>query len=571
MRFLRNAGVIAAALVASAALHAPMALAAEEGMAGPSRCPEPIELAEAVSDAKPPVAEAPDEGGAPLAGLDDALSGDPSPDGSSPAHPSAPDASDFGGSVPDGGAEGLDDAFPSQEVAGELSFAEGQEAEGAKGKWVERNGSRYYYVDGAAVKGPQRVEGVWYRFDLSDGHMLTGWQECEGERYYCDPATGAMALRNRYLDGAWYWFDERDGHMLTGSAYLDGHWYRYGADGRMLHGSQWIDGDWYFYDRMAGYMAMGPTCIDGDWYLYDLVDGKMKHGWQWIEGAYHYYDLMDGKLYFGWRVIDGDWYWFDEMTGQGDKAQYHRWMMAAAPGGSGVHLFNGASAGAESLAALEASAQRFADRGYSLGYLVMDIGTGRGVCSNADGAFYSASTVKGPYVASVYRCSLGGDMGAINAWHSTCYNAIAYSSNADYGSLRYRFGSAGFYEWLAYAGVDSVNSSTWYPYYSARELGKMWLQLYSDFSKGEMGSSLSALFSHSTNSAVYYELGGRFEVRTKPGWIFGGGYSSTNDAGIVYSDSGDYLIVVLTTAPSDVGMVQDLVRCLDAVHADFMR
>lgn len=41
----------------------------------------------------------------------------------------------------------------------------------------------------------------------------------------------------------------------------------------------------------------------------------------------------------------------------------------------------------------------------------MDIRTGKGVCRNVDDMFYSASTVKAPYMASVYSYSLGGDMG----------------------------------------------------------------------------------------------------------------------------------------------------------------
>lgn len=66
-------------------------------------------------------------------------------------------------------------------------------------------------------------------------------------------------------------------------------------------------------------------------------------------------------------------------------------------------------------------------------------------------------------------------------------------------------------------------------------------------------------------------MGDRYSVRSKPGWIFDGPLSATNDAGIVYSDSVDYLMVVLSTAPAKFGMVRDAVRCLNDAHSDMMQ
>ena len=435
-------------------------------------------------------------------------------------------------------------------------------------------GGSWYWLDpargGAMATGVACIDGSWYRYG-ADGRMVTGWHSDGGRSYYYDPLDGTLTFRNRCVDGSWYWFDLAEGYMWTGPAYIDGAWYRYGADGRMLHGRQCIDGAWYFYDLVDGHLFMGSAYIDGAWYWYDLMDGKMRFGWLDIDGTYYYYDRLDGRMSRGWKVIDGDSYWFDETSGRGDNAQYYRWLLSAAPSSPGAQLFNGASLSAGVLSRLEEVSNEFSRYGYSLGYLVMDIRTGKGVCRNVDDMFYSASTVKAPYMASVYSYSLGGDMGAIDSWYSTCYNTAVYSSNSDYGALRRAFGSSGFSEWLRAAGASSVDSQAWYPYFSPRALGKMWLQMYSDFSKGEMGDSLSSLFSHSANSGIYGALGDRYSVRSKPGWITGGALSATNDAGIVYSDSGDYLMVVLSTAPAKFGMVRDVVRCLDDAHSDMMQ
>ena len=225
------------------------------------------------------------------------------------------------------------DGVVGEDVASAAPLAEqGPHADG----WADENGERYYYVAGERVKGSLFVDGGWYRFDLSDGHMLTGWQDIDGKRYFYGD-DGAMLFKNQFLGGSWYWFDMNegfmwtgsaniygrwyrydlsDGHMLTGSQYIDGHWYRYEpVEGYMLFGSQYIDGHWYWYDLAAGMMLTGSQYIYGDWYWYDLTEGMMLFGWQDIYGGAYFYDRMDGKMYFGKKVIDGQNYRFHARQG----------------------------------------------------------------------------------------------------------------------------------------------------------------------------------------------------------------------------------------------------------------
>ena len=196
------------------------------------------------------------------------------------------------------------------EEEGNFAVSEGEGFDDASDGWVQQGDSRYYIIDGVAVKGSLCIDGSWYRFDVSDGRMLTEWQSFDGKTYYYDPESGALTFRNRCIDGDWYWFDLTEGYMWTGSAYIDGAWYRYDlVDGRMLHGSQWIDGAWY---------------------RYDLVDGRMKHGWQDIDGHRYYYGPLDGKMRFGKQVIDGGNYRFHAR--QGYEVPYFRVYLDAGHG-----------------------------------------------------------------------------------------------------------------------------------------------------------------------------------------------------------------------------------------------
>ena len=240
------------------------------------------------------------------------------------------------------------DGVVGEDVASAAPLAEqGPHADG----WADENGERYYYVAGERVKGSLFVDGGWYRFDLSDGHMLTGWQDIDGKRYFYGD-DGAMLFKNQFLGGSWYWFDMNegfmwtgsaniygrwyrydlsDGHMLTGSQYIDGHWYRYEpVEGYMLFGSQYIDGHWYWYDLAAGMMLTGSQYIYGDWYWYDLTEGMMLFGWQDIYGGAYFYDRMDGKMYFGSRKIDGQWRYFNPVNGALDRQEAIRRIMSMA-------------------------------------------------------------------------------------------------------------------------------------------------------------------------------------------------------------------------------------------------
>lgn len=152
-----------------------------------------------------------------------------------------------------------------------------------KGTWTNDKTSEYFYVGDKLFKGSIQIEGNWYRFDSSDGHMLRGPQ---------------------YIDGKWYRYDAAEGRMLTGFQKFDGSTYFYDLwAGYMLMGPHHINANWYYFDPVAGYMYTGSTYIDGNWYWYDLWGGHMLFGWLNINGQMNYYNKYNGIHMFASNLL----------------------------------------------------------------------------------------------------------------------------------------------------------------------------------------------------------------------------------------------------------------------------
>ena len=133
-----------------------------------------------------------------------------------------------------------------------------------------------------------------------------------------------------------------------------------------------------------------------------------------------------------------------------------------------------------SLVSLNNALSYYDNNGYEAGYLIMDLGTGRGIAGNLDAAIYGASTFKGPYCAYVVNKEFPNDINKANSTRLTqVENSIIWSDNASYGKLRRTYGNDGMEAWLAEAGVDtSLVNDTYFPTYTARQSALMWLKIY---------------------------------------------------------------------------------------------
>ena len=149
-------------------------------------------------------------------------------------------------------------------------------------------------------------------------------------------------------------------------------------------------------------------------------------------------------------------------------------------------------------------------------------------------------------------------------------STITVSSNEGYASLRNRFGAAPMTSFMSYTGITGKwSSSKWYPYYTARDLAKLWVGNYWYFFKetNKNSSWCRSIYTHSLNSPIYNAMKGKYATYSKPGWYPAAPYWVQNDAGIVMSDDGPYLIVILSSACNQYGKLETLVKALDAVHS----
>lgn len=223
----------------------------------------------------------------------------------------------------------------------------------------------------------------------------------------------------------------------------------------------------------------------------------------------------------------------------------------------------------EAYANLAAAVDDFEAQGYRVGFVVFDVGTGNSVEYNADEPFYSASTLKGPYVVSLYvgAEASGSYLGASD----TVRDCLVHSDNNAYESLRRTFGEDSYQAWLREAGLpeDEIQRIylRWYCDVTPDELASMWLHAYDYLSAGSPDAvQLQGFLDNTEHSCIHAVTEGTYDAWCKPGWYPAGDSSATNDAGIVLSDTGDYVLVVMSDAPSDFEALVPVVDALNMAH-----
>ena len=547
-------------------------------------------------------------------GAESAVSKDPTAVGmGAPAQTSPSAAGDGAADAADGtGAPAEPAASVTQPDSGARVEAAPAAAPQKKSGWQTIDGNRFYYgKDGKPLTGEQKIGGSWYYLDPdrggairtglvtqpiasgsgsfktayydADGKRLSGLQKVSGSTYYFDTVTGARTSGFVYLKGpgkgagTFKFFDAASGTMLTGEQVLNDE-IRYfdPKTGTMetgittLPATQSHDSFKVYLDQYDGTVGHGAIDVNGSSYYFSESDGRMETDtWKWLDGGSRIvYYKSDGTQARGTTWIGGEHYWFDTANGSSSYAQLLRWQLSHAPSSTSAQFFNGGSAAGWALNDLAQAAGAFAAQGLHAGYVMMDIRTGKGVACNADGVYYSASTVKAPYVASVYDKVFLSNTNNSSPWYGTLSDICVWSDNDAYFAFRNTYGNDVFARWLYESGVDTSRADTKYTWFTPRDLAKMWLRMYDYFGYGgAAGQQLSGLLSHGYYSSIYNELGTEYQVSSKAGWYpYDPGYTATNDAGIVYAGDNPYLVVVLSDAPVRLDLTQALVRALDNVH-----
>ena len=115
-------------------------------------------------------------------------------------------------------------------------------AKNSENGWKTIDGETYYYEDGEAQTGRQKIDGNYYYFD-SEGVMQTGWQEIKNKTYY------------------FYKKGDNKGQAMTGLHKIKGYYYYFNKKGVMQTGWQEIDGDKYFFYKKGDHKGQAATGI----------------------------------------------------------------------------------------------------------------------------------------------------------------------------------------------------------------------------------------------------------------------------------------------------------------------
>lgn len=216
---------------------------------------------------------------------------------------------------------------------------------------------------------------------------------------------------------------------------------------------------------------------------------------------------------------------------------------------------------------LAAATQNIEDGGYTVGFTLINLNTGKGIAYNLDSRVYGASSFKGPYAA--YLCQHLGDndasypsgseaagSGVSSSIYSLMQPMILYSDNSAFNSLRNTYDSVGFAEWLNSCGVDSeIMHDTHFPRYSTRESTLLWLRTYQYLKTNTpTAQNLASLYEQTNVSFIRSGVSGDNKVEAvlnKAGWCSGSErFTGLCDAGLIKcTDGTTYLMSTMTNSP----------------------
>ncbi len=319
------------------------------------------------------------------------------------------------------------------------------------------------------------------------------------------------------------------------------------ADGFYKDGAEWV---YYENGRRSVRTDLISGCVDDEeswWYVKDgVVD--------FSHNALYKNDSDNGW----WLIRNGKATQEDSDTIALKASEF----LNAPQNTEGINTLGGFVLSEDDKTSVDRALKKIEDNGYEAGLFVMDINTLQGFTYNADVPFYSASTVKAPYIVSVVK----SNNSVLEREKSSIKSILKYSSNSSYASLRTRYGNDCFYYWTAEmpADIEEVTSD-YYQDLSPRQLAHMWFKSYFFFESSETGALLGEMLEEPEISPINKALSDKHKTRSKAGWYDSRSLNVTNDAGIVYTDDRTYLIVVMTTAPSDYEIVEELVKSIDAV------
>lgn len=218
----------------------------------------------------------------------------------------------------------------------------------------------------------------------------------------------------------------------------------------------------------------------------------------------------------------------------------------------------------------------FEDRGYSISFLLRNLSSGKEFSYDAERDYYPASSIKGPYVASLYQMLVEPGTVPLDDVSELVSLTILYSDNDAYSELREEHDGASFVQWLKEAGVSErpfvtfEDFATWnYPRICTQQLAQMWTHVDAYLNSGtEPAKQLRELLFNREVAPIRDAIASA-EVPSvgKAGWMDeedeeAKATPSATEAGIVYTRQGDLLITLMSDAPAEFEDVLPVINAL---------
>lgn len=204
--------------------------------------------------------------------------------------------------------------------------------------------------------------------------------------------------------------------------------------------------------------------------------------------------------------------------------------------------------------------------GRRVGFVLIDLNTGSGVAYNADEYFYSASTIKGPYVVALNKYWPW----ELQNWSGVMWRTIDISSNGDYATLRNVFGSTPLGMFIDETHAWGFDYSMQYVTYTPRDLTKLWVGMADYLMSDEQNAwwcrdVFDSNGSITSRSALSWK---GCTIYAKSGWVTG---SVHNEGCLVMDGDNPYVMVVMTTDywGNPTRMV-NLMNVLDRAHSELI-
>lgn len=216
--------------------------------------------------------------------------------------------------------------------------------------------------------------------------------------------------------------------------------------------------------------------------------------------------------------------------------------------------------------------------------------TGSSLAYNQDELMYPASSIKGPYVISLYQALERGTLeGAGSDGEKAATIArlakpvIISSDNDSYIKLHDAFGGEVFADWCAEQGICQAGSDayerlcckdTHYPFVTCAELATMWQAGNGYLASGsDKAGELRGFFEKRKESPLREGVGELATTISKAGWYPKDTIdklAATVDAGIVTQDGRTYVVAIMTDAPADLDRLASMVPGIWTARAVLM-